>query len=129
MKNKKQIATIIRWIARIWGSLSLIIMIFFVCAHLYGSITGKGESLGQMSISFLFFPISTIIGLAIAWKRDGLGGLITICGIIGFHIIRPDLLLNLMIDGLAVPGLFFIIYWLLTRSPGKKSEEKIIVMI
>jgi hypothetical protein len=122
MKNKKQIATIIRWTARIWGSLSLIIMIFFVGAHLYGSITGKGESLGHTSISFLFFPISTIIGLAIAWKWDGLGGLITICGIIGFHIIRPDLLFSLMIDGLAVPGLFFIIYWLLSRGLTKTGE-------
>ena len=123
MKNKKRIATIIRWIARIWGSISLIFMIFFVGAHIYGSITGKGEALGHLSISFLFFPINTLIGLAIAWKWEGLGGLISIGGIIGFHIIRPDLLFDKMIDGLAAPGLLFLIYWLLTKRMDKTSES------
>ena len=70
----------------------------------------------QEIVSFLFFPISTIIGLSLAWKWEGLGGLITILGIIGFHIVRPDLILDPIIDGLAAPGLLFIIYWLITKN-------------
>jgi len=73
MKNKKQIATIIRWIARIWGSVSLAIMLFMVGAHLLATITGKGEPIGHFKsvsemVSFAFFPLSTILGLSIAWN-------------------------------------------------------------
>ena len=127
MKNNKQTAQSIRWIARIWGSISLAFLVFFVGAHLIASLTGDGEPLGKFNsesemISFAFFPVSLIIGLGIAWKWEGLGGLITIAGIIGFHVMRPDLIFNVMIDGLAAPGLFYIIYWFLTRS--WKNEMK-----
>jgi len=120
MKDKKRVATIIRWIARIWGGTSLLFLIFMVGAHLIGAISGTSDGTGFSStsemISFLFFPISIMIGLGLAWKWDGLGGLITILGIVGFHIIRPDLILDPMIDGLAAPGIFFIIYWLITKD-------------
>jgi hypothetical protein len=118
MKNKKKAADIIRWIARIWGSLSLAFMLLFLGAHLLGSITGEGEPLGKFHsveeiISFLCFPICIIVGLALAWKWEGMGGLITITGIGIFHIIRPELLFNLAIDGLALQGLLYHIYWIL----------------
>ena len=105
----------VRWIARIWGMLSLIFMLFFVIAHLIGSIKGEGEPLGNLSVSFVFFPVSIIVGLGIALKWEGLGGLITIAGIVGFHILRPDLFFDPMIDGLAAPGLFYILYWFLSK--------------
>lgn len=115
MKDKKKVVLIILWIARIWGSLSLAFMLLFVGAHLIGTITGAGETIGKFNsvsemISFAFFPVSTIIGLGVAWKWEGFGGFLTIAGIIGFHIIRTDLLFNLMIDGLAFPGLIYILY-------------------
>jgi hypothetical protein len=118
MKNKKKTANLIRWIARIWGSLSLLFLLIFVGAHILGSITNEGEPMGKFQsveeiISFLCFPISTIVGLALAWKWEGTGGLITIAGIAVFHIIRPELLFNLAIDGLAGPGLIYLIYWTL----------------
>jgi hypothetical protein len=121
MKNKNQPAQIIRLIARIWGTISLVFLVYFFGAHLIDSLSGGGDPLGNFKsdsemISFAFFPLSLIIGLAIAWKWEGLGGFITIGGIIGFQIMRPDLLFNLMIDGLAIPGLFYIVYWFLTRK-------------
>jgi len=127
MKNIKQTAQSIRWIARIWGSISLAFLVFFVGAHLIASLTGDGEPLGKFNsesemISFAFFPVSVIIGLGIAWKWEGLGGLITIAGIIGFHVMRPDLIFNVMIDGLAAPGLFYILYWFLARGFIKEKK-------
>ena len=103
MKRKKRIASILRWTARILGSLSLAVLFYMIVGHLLGSEESAGNG---HSISFLFFPVSTIIGLSVAWKWDGIGGLITIGGIIGFHLFRPDLFPDLMIDGLAIPGLF-----------------------
>ena len=96
-------------------------LLFFLGAHVVAKITGKGESLGRPSASFLFFPVSIIIGLGLAWKWEGLGGLITVVGITGFHIMRSDLHFNVMIDGLAAPGLLFLIYWFLTRGLKKTS--------
>ena len=128
MKNKTRVANIIRWIARIWGSLSLVFLLFFVGAHVVSTITGNGDPIGSFRstselISFIFFPVSTIIGLATAWKWEGPGGLITILGIAGFHIMRPDLHFNYMIDGLAAPGLLYLIYWVLYRGPTNTKES------
>ena len=127
MKNKNRTATIILWIARIWGSLSLAFLLFMVGASVIGTYTGGGNPDGGFKstsemVSFLFFPLSVILGLGIAWKWEGLGGLITIGGIIGFHIIRPDLIFDFWIDGLAIPGLLFLIYWFLSKSLVKTKE-------
>jgi hypothetical protein len=126
MKNSKKVTDVIRWIARIWGSLSLAFMVFFVGAYLIGTITGEGEGIGEFGslsdmISFFFFPVLIMIGLAIAWKWEGLGGLLTTAGIAVFYAIRTDLLLNPVIAGLAFPGLLFILYWFLSR---KLSKDK-----
>ena len=120
MKNKKQMASIILWIARIWGSISLFFVLFMVGAHIIGALTGTEGNGGFSStgefLSFLTFPVSITIGLALAFKWKGLGGLITILGLIAFYIIRPDLFLDPMISLLAAPGLFYILYWWLSRG-------------
>ena len=121
MENKKRISNIILRIARIWGSLSLAFLLFMVGAHIIGSLTGAEESSGFNSTSemvtfFLFFPVGTLIGLSIAFKWPGLGGLITVGGMIGLKIIRPDLIFVPMIDALMAPGLLYLIYWYLSRS-------------
>ena len=121
MKNKKQISRIVLIIARVWGSISLAFLLFMVGAHLIGVLSGSGESgAGIQSandvLSFIFFPVSIMVGLALALKWEGLGGIITIAGIICFHVLRPDLIFDPMIDGLAFPGLLFILYWVLARK-------------
>lgn len=94
-----------------------------VGAHVFGALFGP-EGAGEFDfnsttemIMFFFFPVCTLIGLSIAWKWDGLGGMITIGGIIGLFILRPDLITSLFIIGLAAPGLLFLTYWALTRVP------------
>ena len=121
MKNKKQIARIVLIIARVWGSISLAFLLFMVGAHLIGALSGSGEGGNGFQstndvLSFIFFPVSIMVGLALALKWEGLGGIITFAGIICFHVLRPDLIFNPMIDGLAFPGLLFILYWVLARK-------------
>jgi len=120
MADQSKTANILRWTARIWGTISLLFLLFMLGAHILGSFSGSAEGGGFGStrefISFLFFPVSTIIGLALAWKWEGVGGLVTLVGMIAFHVIRPDLILDPMIDGLAAPGLLFLIYWGIIRG-------------
>jgi len=127
MKSKNQLTRIILITARILGSISLLFLVFMVGAHLIGAIFGKEPSgNGFQSIaevlSFICFPVIIMIGLALAWKWEGLGGLIVLIGILCFHIIRPDLIFNPMIDGLAFPGLLFLLFWALNRKNKDKLE-------
>jgi hypothetical protein len=65
-------------------------------------------------LALIFFPTSTIIGLLIAYKWKGLGGLVTVGGLICLNIVRPDLASSLLLNAFAIPGLLYIIYsvWL-----------------
>ncbi len=126
MKTQKKTANTIRWIARIWGSLILAFVLFFVLAHIFGNEESGGgfRNTGEV-ITFIFFPISSVIGLSIALKWEGLGGLITIGGIIGLFIMRFDLISNLyFIAGIAPPGILYIFYWYLSKGQsGTTSDE------
>ena len=130
MKNQKRIATIIRLIARIWGSLILLFLLFFVGTHVYqalfgpeGAGDGGFNSTGEMLTFYFFFPVGTMIGLAIAWKWEGLGGLITMGAIIGLFITRPDLITTPFFIGMGTIGLLFLVYWVLSRGRHLETEE------
>lgn len=119
MNNKDRLANIIRWIARILGALILIFVLFFLLMDVFGSQESFGE--GMISIydyiAFICFPISTIIGLAIAFKWEGLGGLISTVGFLCLLFVRPDLSSSLLMMSLVIPGLLYIIHWIMTRKP------------
>lgn len=61
-------------------------------------------------IALILFPISTVIGLLLAFKWKGLGGLITIGGIMLLHILRPEIASSFLINSFALPGLLYVIY-------------------
>ena len=114
MKNKKQIVIILRWIARIWGSLCLLLGIIFI-AEMVEHLSGESQ-FSTNFIASLFFPGVSLIGLGIAWKWEGLGGLITIAGIIIHQIISPSLPKFTGQLLFAIPGLLFLLYWFLSRG-------------
>ncbi|MEP0134491.1 MAG: hypothetical protein ABJJ25_13310 [Eudoraea sp.] len=116
MKNQR-LTTIILWTARILGSVIIAFVLFFLVAHVFGNNeSGEGFRDSKEIITFLLFPISTVIGLAIAWKWEGLGGIITTVGMIGLFSLRPDLLNSFYITIPIIPGLLFIAYWLITKN-------------
>jgi hypothetical protein len=117
MEKHNLTATIIRWTARISGSLILAFGLFFILANVFGNDeSGEGIRNAKELISFLMFPISPVIGLSIAWKWEGLGGIITTAGMVGLFIIRPDLLSSLYMGIPIIPGLLYITYWLMTKN-------------
>jgi hypothetical protein len=124
LKNKILLITILRWIARIWSIASIAFLSFMLIA----SIVGAGEENGGFAssrevVQFLFFPLGILIGMIIAWKWEGLGGIITTGSIIVFHVFRPDLIFEGMFDVLAVPGLLFLACWLLSRGQQLETKE------
>lgn len=116
MKSKR-LTNIILWTARILGSIIIAFVIFFLAAHIFGNNeSGEGFRDSKEIITFLLFPIGSTIGLAIAWKWEGLGGIITIISMIGLFYLRPDLLNSFYIVIPIIPGLLFIAYWLITKN-------------
>ena len=74
-------------------------------------------------VALLLLHGAYIIGYILAWKWEGLGGIIAIAGIICAQIINPSPLS--MFAGqllFTVPGILFLIYWFLTRGHRESLE-------
>ena len=119
MTDVKRNKVTIKWIARIWSILSLAFLLLFFGAAIFSS-GGTATFAFKDVFQFVFFPIGLAIGLILAWKWEGLGGIIAIASIIGFHLQmlikhgKPDF--GLYFELLAAPGILFILYWLLSRK-------------
>ncbi|PTM08410.1 MAG: hypothetical protein DA407_08105 [Bacteroidetes bacterium] len=108
MNNKG--LTLILWSARLLGSVVIIFLLFMTIGELFSTDSKTVIMKSSDMLALLLFPVSTIIGLLLAFKWKGLGGLITVGGMISLHIFRPDLASNLLISSFAIPGLLYIIY-------------------
>ncbi|MCX7707511.1 MAG: hypothetical protein N2204_05850 [Anaerolineae bacterium] len=115
MKSAKAVH-IVRWVARLWSVISLVVLLAF----------GIGEAAGDIArlalrdaLGFLFFPIGVIIGLALAWRREQAGGLLTVGCLAGFYV-QNTILRDRWPAGpwfllLAAPGFLFLLAWALDR--------------
>ena len=105
---------VVRWIARLWTIASIgLILLFLVGERSYpGSAT---EWLG-----FLFFPLGISIGMILAWRREGLGGSITVGSLLvfyGIHLATADMLpKGWAWPVFGAPGFLFLLCWLRSRK-------------
>lgn len=104
----------VRWTARIWSIASALVVVPFLF---------PGESMhptAQEALGLLCFPGGMLLGFAIAWWREGLGGIVTLLSMVLFYLwiyqrdgrvpMSPYFLL------LAAPGLLFVLYAAFRRS-------------
>jgi hypothetical protein len=109
-----------RWVARIWSLASIAFVLIFLLGEGL-SAGGRGPTAAEW-IALALFPFGVVVGLVIAWLREGLGGAIaTGCLIVfylwlrGIHGAFPRGPYFLLV---AAPGILFIISWFLsTRHP------------
>lgn len=66
-----KLEVILRWTARIWGVGSTLLLLAFA----FGGRENLRFTPSEF-IAFLLFPIGAIVGFAVAWRRELLGGLI-----------------------------------------------------
>ena len=113
-ENKK--LNVLLWVARVWGAVVLFFMVFMVGAHFVEAFTNDESSFfggfdsNEELLTFLFFPIGIMIGLAVAQFKYRLGGYITLIAMIVFLVLRPDLILDSMIYLIGIPGLLFLLH-------------------
>jgi sorbitol-specific phosphotransferase system component IIBC len=108
---------IIRWLARIIGTLSIAIFLFLFVAEIVekGRIDVESDRIIMTVFMFLAF-----IGLIIAWKWEGLGGAMALGGLIAFNILAPASPFKgglLVVTGLyGLPALLFVFCWWQTKK-------------
>lgn len=106
----------LEWVARgaSIASITLLILIFL-------GETFNPQVSFQEWIGLLFFPIGVVVGMIIAWRREAVGGILTVLSLLGFYVVYGYLFRN-HIGGwafvaFAAPGFLFLVHWLLSRVP------------
>lgn len=115
--------TIIELLARVGSiaSITLLILLFM------------GEGIHPSEISprewagLLFFPIGVMVGMIVAWWKEGLGSAVTLGSLLAFYLVYGYLLRN-HIGGwafltFASPGFLFLLHWLLLDMRERKHWD------
>ena len=93
------------------ASITLLLMLF----------AGEGLHPSQVAprqwLGLIFFPLGVIIGMIIAWWKEGLGAVITLGSLLAFYFVY-GYLMRYHIAGwafivFACPGFLFLLHWLL----------------
>lgn len=109
----------IRWFARILGAL---LVLFFVSSVIQGMVDPPVSGTGKMTSQELILMagmIAMVLGIIIAWFREGLGGLLVVGGFIYF--VAVELIQRKQFDAwfllafLAV-GVLHLICWQLSKQ-------------
>ena len=119
-------ANAIRWTARIIGTLFVgIFLALFISDYLQ-----KGTfPVDSDRIPMTMFLFVTFIGLIIAWKWEGAGGILALGSIIVFSILglqtdeKPGG--TILVTGIyALPALLFFLYWWRTKGKSHPKPKK-----
>ncbi len=119
---------VIRWAAKVWslGSVGLVLLIF-VGEALSPSTSDPFTS--SELIGLLFFPIGTCLGMVLAWRREALGGTMTVASIVAFYgwmyLDRGDFPRGPYFLLIAAPGILFSLAALLSRSAPQQSDAPV----
>lgn len=112
--------TIVRitlWAARITGSILLFFLLFMLIGHLTGNANGPNGMVfhgGSEVLAFILFPVSTSVGLLVAYKWPVLGGCVATASLLLLFLLRTDLL-QFTFLAMAIPGALYVIHGLLQR--------------
>ncbi len=118
-KIEKLIMPYVRWTARVIGALLTVFMLFF---FITGLIIGEGPGGLVLSDLELHHKIGFIgillylIGLTIAWKREGIGAIIAIGGCILFMAVEPDPWMKGWMPFFLIIALMYGYCWLRDKS-------------
>lgn len=119
------LVNIIRWIAKVWSVVSALFVLIFIIGY---ALTPE-ESLPKFRewLEFALFPTGVILGQLLAWKKERLGGIITVGSFMSFYLVE------LIIKGrfprgpyfalVAVPGLLFLICQFLSHTINIKNTK------
>ncbi len=112
---------ILRWASLLSGSLLLLFVLFMLFGHIFGD-ANEPDSMSFRSttemVTFVLFPICMIVGLALAYKWELLGGGIAVGSLLLLFVLRPDLVVTPFV-ALLLPGLLYLAHaWMKRKQTG-----------
>lgn len=70
-------------------------------------------------ITFLVYPMCTLVGLSIAWKWEGVGSAVTVLANIGLLVFRPELAARFYLLIPLLPGALYLLLFFNRRREQK----------
>lgn len=111
----------LEWLARLTSVASIVLLVtLFIGEGLHPSEVSPKEFL-----ALLFFPVGVMIGMIVAWWKEGLGATLTVTSLAAFYLVYGYIFRN-HIGGwafvtFAAPGFLFLLHWFLLRTAQKPS--------
>lgn len=124
-ENEGMFLFILRWSARILGLAVVLLLVLFYL--------GEGIDLHSVAareyIGFLFFPIGLVLGIAVGWHDELIGGSISAGSTAAFYLIYGALLSGSIMQGSAflvftIPGFLFLLHGLFSRIHVGHNEHR-----
>jgi len=112
---------VIELFARVGSVASItLLLLLFQAEALHPSDIGPREW-----VALFFFPIGVIVGMVIAWRKEGLGATVTLGSLLSFYLVY-GYLFRYHIGGwwfvvFASPGFLFMLHWLLYRTGERRA--------
>jgi hypothetical protein len=127
MKNKV-LLNIIRWLARIIGTLMVIIVLAFFIGYIIEGLNKPGPGLEPYNIIVFVVWGTGLAALLLAWWKEGLGGIISLLCFIIVNILAavnpvPGSSYTYILLFFLLPSILFLLYWWLKRNSLNKISE------
>ena len=113
MRNMTMLS--LRWIARAGSILSILLLLLF----LFGEEFHLAKITLKEWVGLIFFPVGVVVGMIVAWWKEGVGAGITMASLLAFYIVYGFLFgdhLGGWFILFAVPSFLFLLSWILSRS-------------
>ena len=112
---------LIEMLARV-GSIASITLLLMLFA---GEGLHPSEVAAKEWVGLFFFPFGVIVGMVIAWWKEGLGAAITLGSLLGLYLVY-GYFMRYHIAGwafvvFASPGLLFLLHWLCSGAEQKHA--------
>lgn len=110
---------LVEMLARV-GSIASITLLFMLFA---GEWLHPSQVAPREWVGLFFFPFGVIVGMAVAWWKEGLGSAITLGSLLAFYLVY-GYLMRYNISGwaflvFASPGFLFLLHWLFSGAEEK----------
>ena len=126
-KIKTKTINMIRTIAKVWSAIMIVSVGLFGLAHLFGpeEVDTLPMTLVE-GVALMFFPVGVLVGMAISWKWEKEGAIVTIISLIIFFllIVFPRGVAFRMLPTIFIipgPSLLFLYSSLSEKSKRKKK--------
>jgi hypothetical protein len=118
--------TWLRRIARGWSLIVIGVALLILVGHIVSSDPYAVENYPPVENLMPFSMFLSVLGLALAWRWEGLGGALNVAGfaanLVLFRAIRGEFLpwgVTLTLSLVLVPGILFLVCWWRSKDRGE----------